>query len=280
MNGKLLEFRTRNKKQGEAARYWQDGDTEEILFGGSKGGGKSFLGCALIFGDALTYPETHYFIARQELNDLHKFTVSSIHEVFGFWGIRLDDYGHYNGQDHAFYLKNDSKVFLISCKETPGDPLYERFGSMQMTRGWIEEASEIVQAAKANLWLSIGRWKNDKYNLKKKLLLTCNPKKGWLKWDYIDPFFSRTLVSEKKVILSFPTDNVYLSADYLKTLSGEKDKTRRQRLWEGNWNYDEDSNNLFSFAALSDMFTNTITKQRGKYLIVDVAGEGEDKTVF
>ena len=276
----LLQFKSKNPKQIDAATCWINDEVEEILYGGAKGGGKSFLGCALIFGDALTYPNTHYFIARQELNDLHKFTVSSIHEVFAFWNIKLDDYGHYNGQDHAFYLNNGSKVFLISCKETPSDPLYERFGSMQMTRGWIEEASEVCQAAKANLWLSIGRWKNDTYKLKKKLLLTCNPKKGWLKWEYIDPYFNDTLPESKRVILSRATDNVHLNPDYLKSLSQEKDKVRRQRLWEGDWNYDEDLLNLFSFVALNDMFTNTITKQGQKYMTVDVAGEGEDKTVF
>ena len=276
----MLQFPTKNLKQLEAGKFWNDPTVEEILYGGAKYGGKSFLGCALIFADALTYPNTHYFIARQELNDLHKFTVTSIHEVFAFWKLKLEDWGHYNGQDHAFYLKNGSKVFLISCKETPSDPLYERFGSMQMTRGWIEEASEIVQAAKANLWLSIGRWKNDEYKLKKKLLITCNPKKGWLKWEYIDPYFSHTLPPEKKVVLSRAVDNVHGSVDYIKTLSQEKDKVRRQRLWEGNWDYDEDALNLFSFAALTDMFTNTITKQGNKYMTVDVAGEGEDKTVF
>jgi hypothetical protein len=33
---------------------------------------------SLIFGDALIYPETHYFIARQELIDLRKFTIPTI----------------------------------------------------------------------------------------------------------------------------------------------------------------------------------------------------------
>jgi phage terminase large subunit len=53
-----LEFRTRNQKQLEAAEYWCDDTTEQLLFGGAKAGGKSFLGASLIFGDALIYPET------------------------------------------------------------------------------------------------------------------------------------------------------------------------------------------------------------------------------
>ena len=77
-----LEFKTKNVKQLQACEAWLDNTTEQILYGGAKGGGKSFLGCSMIFADALTYPETHYFIARAELNDLRKYTIPSIYEVF------------------------------------------------------------------------------------------------------------------------------------------------------------------------------------------------------
>ena len=176
--GLTIEFKTKNKKQLEAVKYWIDDTTEEILFGGAKAGGKSFLGASLIFGDALIYPDTHYFIARAELTDLRKFTIPTVYEVFANWGLKFDDYATFNGQDSCFNLYNGSKVFLLACKELPSDPLFERFGSMQMTRGWIEEGGEIAESAKSNLWLSIGRWKNKEYNLKKKLLITANPRKA------------------------------------------------------------------------------------------------------
>lgn len=133
-----LAFKTKNPKQLLASQYWIDDITEEILYGGGKGGGKSYLGVSLIFGDALIYPETHYFIARQELTDLRKFTIPTIHEVFKNWGLKIDDYATFNGQDNVFTLYNGSKVYLLPCKEIPSDPMYERFGSMQMTRGMIE----------------------------------------------------------------------------------------------------------------------------------------------
>lgn len=275
-----LEFKTKNPKQLLAVKYWIDNETEEILYGGAKGGGKSYLGASLIFGDALIYPGTHYFIARQELVDLRKFTIPTVYEVFKRWNLNFTDYGILNGQDNVFNLANGSKVYLIACKQTPSDPLFERFGSMQMTRGWIEEAGEVVEAAKANLWLSVGRWMNDEYKLKKKLLSTANPKKGWLKRDFVDPFKKNTLAPEKKYIQAFATDNTYLPEDYIKSLSKEKDKVRRQRLFEGNWDYDEDMDALVTYDALSDAFSNTITKDGQKYLTVDIARKGEDKTVY
>ncbi len=276
----VLEFKTKNKKQLEAVRAWIDDTTEEILYGGGKGGGKSYLGASLIFGDALIYPGTHYFIARAELTDLNAFTVPTIHEVFKNWGLKFEDYCSYNGQSHIFNLKNGSKVHFIACKQTPSDPLFERFGSMQMTRGWIEEGGEIAEAAKANLWLSIGRWKNGEYGLKKKLLITANPKKGWMKRDFIDMWKQGLLPKTRKFVSALVVDNPYLPTDYVETLRNEKDTVRRQRLFEGNWDYDEDQDSLISFDALSDAFSNNVVKDGNKYMIVDVARLGQDSTVF
>lgn len=274
-----IQFKTKNEKQLQAAEAWLDPTVDEIVYGGAKGGGKSFLGANLIFGDALIYPGTHYFIARQELNDLRKFTIPTIYEVFQKWGLRVEDYMTFNGQDSYFRLTNGSKVFLITCKEIPSDPLYERFGSMQMTRGWIEEAGEVCEAAKANLFLSIGRWKNEEYGLKKKLLMTCNPKKGWLKRMFVDPFKEGILNPAKRYIQAFATDNTYLPADYIETLASETDPVRRARLYEGDWEYDDDQTALLSDHDINAIFTNEGVPGK-KYMTVDPAHAGKDEAVI
>ena len=257
-----------------------DQETEQILYGGAKYGGKSYLGASLIFGDALIYPKTQYFIARQELTDLNSFTLPTILEVFSNWGLEFKDWASYNGQSHIFNLYNDSQVHFIACKPMPSDPMFERFGSMQMTRGWEEEAGEIAESAHGNLWLSIGRVGNDKYKLKKKELITANPKKGWMKRDFIDLWKSGQMPETKKFVQAFATDNVHGSADYVKSLSNEKDPVRRARLWLGDWDYDDDRTSLVTFDSLSDTFSNTVTKDNNKYLIVDVARKGHDRTVL
>jgi len=158
--------------------------------------------------------------------------------------------------------------------------MFERFGSMPMTRGWIEEGGEVPESAKANLWLSIGRWKNKEYGLKKKLLITANPKKGWMKRDFVDMAKQGLLPGSRKYIQAFATDNSYLTQDYIESLRSEKDAVRRQRLWEGNWDYEENADALISYDALTDTFSNTIVKDGQKYLIADVARHGKDTTVL
>ena len=278
----VLEFNCHgNEKQLEACRYWIDDTSEEIYYGGAKGGGKSYLGCALIFGDAFIYPGTHYFIARKELNDLRKFTMPSIQEVFTAWGISSSQY-KYNGQDNYYSLANGSKVYLIACKEEPSDPMFERFGSMQMTRGWIEEAGQIAEAAKRNLWLSIGRWKNEQYGLKKKLLLTLNPNKGWIYRVVYKPNKAGQLPESIKFVRALPQDNKSLPDDYIKSLS-ELIGVDRQRLFLGNWEYDQDDNALMSYDAILDIFTNSQIPQesRERAITADIALEGSDMfTIF
>jgi phage terminase large subunit len=277
---KLLFDTHGNDKQKQVARYWIDPIVTDIAYGGSKGSGKSYLGCSLIFGDALTYPGTHYFIARKKLNDLRKHTIPSIHEVFNHWGLGKEYYV-YNGQDNLFKLYNGSVVYLLEAKLLPSDPLFYRFGSMQMTRGWIEEAGEFEVAAKNNLAASIGRWKNDVYGIRGKLLQTCNPSKNYLYRDYYKRFRDGSIEDWKKFVQALPEDNQRLPAGYLENLRRVLSKNEKERLLFGNWEYDDDPATLMAYDAIVNIFTNQFVKGTGKrYISADVARYGADTTII
>lgn len=276
----VLEFDTRgNEKQKEVARLWLDPTVTEILYGGAKGGGKSFLGCSLIAGDAFMYPETFYFIARKSLTDLVRYTIPSLHEVFTNWGLSSKHY-KYNGQYHFFELRNGSRIYLIDAAYRPSDPMYERFGSMQMTRGMIEEAGEFNRDAKANLGATIGRWKNDLYNLSPKLLMTCNPSNNFLFGDYYKPFRAGTLPPWVRFVQAFPTDNKMLPATYVENLIRTLSPSQVARLVRGEWEFDDDPNLLVDYDAICDAFLNEHVLEDGNpYISTDLAGKGRDSWV-
>jgi phage terminase large subunit len=277
---KLLFDTHGNDKQKEVCRHWTNSEVFDIVYGGSKGSGKSYLGCSLIFGDALTYPGTHYFIARKKLNDLRKHTIPSIHEVFNHWGLG-PEYYTYNGQDNLFRLYNGSIVFLLEAKTLPSDPLFYRFGSMQMTRGWIEEAGEFEAAAKNNLTASIGRWKNDVYNIPGKLLQTCNPSKNYLYRDYYKKHRDGMIESWKRFVQALPVDNKKLVDGYLENLNRTLTKHEKLRLLDGNWEYDDDPLALMDYEAITNIFTNQFVKGTGKrYISADVGRFGNDPSVI
>lgn len=268
-----------NEKQKVAVRLWADNVTEEIVYGGAKNGGKSFLGATCIFHDALVYPDTMYFIARETLGDLRKYTIPTIHERFSKWNIDIQKYARYNGQDNYFQCYNKSRVYLIECSYLPSDPLYERFGSMQMTRGWMEEGGEAVELAKQNLALSIGRWNNDKYNLLRKLLITCNPKKNWIKYNYIDPWKKGELPRDKAYIFASVYDNKHRqtgSEKVLESLSG----TARQRLLLGDWEYDSDDDCLIAGEKIVDLYRNDFVSKGEWFITADIARFGKDRSII
>lgn len=276
-----LRFNTHgNEKQKECARAWCDNTVIDIAYGGSKGSAKSFTGCSLIFGDAFIYPETHYFIARRSLNDLRKHTIPSIHEVFQLWDLN-DKYYKFNASDNFFTLYNKSKVFLLDAKYLPSDPHFYRFGSMQMTRGWIEEAGEFTQEAKANLQATVGRWKNDVYGINGKILQTCNPAKNYLYKDYYKPFKEGRLEPWRRFIQALPTDNKMLPKEYLENLDRILSRNEKERLLKGNWEYDDNPNALCDYDAILSVFENNqVSVGTDKYLTADIARFGSDKAII
>ena len=275
-----IEFNTNgNTKQKQCAAAWIEPGVTEVLYGGAKGGAKSYTGCSLIFGDALMYPETHYFIARESLNSLRKYTVPSIYEVFKDWNLH-NKYVTYNGMDNYWTLYNGSKVYFLEGKELPSDPIYERFGSMQNTRGWIEEGGEFSLEAKQNLQASIGRWKNDVYNLPGKLLITFNPSKNFLYEDYKN-FKEGKLPEHKRFIQAYPHDNKKLPAGYVDNLYKILSPNQIERLIKGNWEYDDDPLVMMDYGKILELFTNTFIEGTGQmYLSADIAYEGSDLFVI
>lgn len=73
-------------------------------------------------------------------------------------------------------------------------------------------------------------------------------------------------------------DNPKLERRELEKIKKESDAdTYRQEVMA---EYVENAGALFRYTALVDMFSNTITKSEEKYLIIDIADDGSDKTVF
>ena len=268
-------------KQAEVCALWIDNSTMDIVYGGAKYSGKSWLGCSLIGADALIYPDTRYFIARAELKDLRGSTTITFHKVFNAWGLRKDIDYWFNGQDNFWEFPNGSRIQYLQAKFEPQDPDYARFGSMEFTRGWIEEAGDrIEEAAKNNLLATTGRHNNVKYGLKKKLLQTANPSKNYLYREYYQKAKNNILEPHKAFIQALPQDNVHGDASYIESLHLTLSYNQKQRLLFGNWDFDDDPTVLCDYAAIMDAFTNEHVLSGGaKKISADLAMQGRDRFV-
>jgi phage terminase large subunit len=263
-------------KQHLAWQKLRDQITSFIVFGGGAGGGKSWLGCEWLLTNCYLYPGSRWFIGREELKRLMQSTYVTWTKVTKHHGIPASDW-KLNGQYNYIEFANGSRIDLLDLKYLPTDPLYERFGSLEYTGGWIEEAGEVNFLAFDVLKSRIGRHMNKDFGLlPAKLLLTCNPNKSWLYAIVYRPAKDGTLASDYAFIQALYRDNRHTAEAYGSQLAKITDKPTRERLMFGNWEYDDDPNALIAYDAIIDLFSNTVDASSEKFLTADVARFGGD----
>jgi hypothetical protein len=218
-------------------------------------------------------------MGREELKRLMQSTYVTWYKVCNNHKIPTADW-KMNGQYNYIEFTNGSRIDLLDLKYLPTDPLYERFGSLEYTGGWIEEAGEVNNLAFDVLKSRVGRQLNDKYDLlPPKIFITCNPKKNWLYYDVYKPSRDGKLNKDYCFVQALYGDNPYTAKDYGQSLSQITDKVNKKRLMFGDWEYDDDQNSLMSYESIIDLFTNpVIESENQKYLIADIARYGRDST--
>lgn len=268
-------------KQHLAWEILEDKETEEFLFGGGSGGGKSWLGCEWLIGMCLRFPNTKYFIARKRLKTLKQTTLITFFKVARKHGLKRDvDFRYREQQAVIEFIETGSTIDLLEVNYNPSDPDYEDLGSSEYTSGWIEESGEVNFGAFDSLMGRIGRQGNDKYGILGKIFITCNPKKNWLYKYFYKPWKNKELPKNRKFLQSLVDDNPKNESGYKQKLINIKNKSKKQRLLFGKWEYDDDPSALIDFEAITDLFTNSLVETNEKYMTVDVARFGDDLTVL
>jgi hypothetical protein len=257
--------------------------TRFILFGGGAGGGKTWLYCEWLLTQCYQHPGSRWFIGRNELKRLMSSTFITWGKVCAHHKIPKSDW-KLDGKYNVIRFKNGSTIDLLDVKYMPTDPDYERLGSTEYNGGFGEEIGEWHFKAFDVLKSRIGRHKLFKDSADvtpfPKFGLSCNPTKSWPYRVFYRPWKEGTLPPEYAFIQALYLDNPHTAAEYGRQLDEISDNAMRQRLRDGNWEYEEGAGTLMRYDNIRDMFTNAIVKDGEKYLIVDVARYGRDKTVF
>lgn len=272
------------KKQTQAIDILEDDVTTELLFGGGAGGGKSAFGCYWQLKRRLKYPGTRGLIGRSKLTVLKATTLKTFKEVAKMQGVIEGQ--HYkitssNDKENpsciVFY--NESLIYLKDLFLYPSDEEFDNLGSLEITDAFIDEANQVVEKAKGVVKSRI-RFKLDENGLIPKILMTCNPAKNWTYRQFYKPSKAGTIPDFRKFLQSLLLDNPHISRHYrenLLTLS----KNSRERLLNGNWEFDDDPATLIDSDAILDYFNPPhIKRGEQKYMTVDVARKGKDKSVI
>lgn len=267
-------------KQTEAWDAFESPTITEVGYGGAAGGGKTRLGCYLAIVIAEMYPGSRGAIGRKELKNLRLTTLAELFIIFSELGYRSGTDYTYNQQDSVIRFANGSEVLLLDTANSPQDPEFTRFGSLNLTWCWIEESNETPEKAKQILKTRVGRHNRfDGVEIKPFWLETFNPNKGHVHRDYYKPWKDGSMPSYRMFIRALPGDNPHLPAAYIENLK-RADKTTRERLLKGNFDYDADPNRIMEYDAILDLKTNTVDPSDQRYLINDIARQGGDKIVL
>jgi len=265
-----------NKKQYKAYKYLGDQNTKVIFYGGAAGGGKSWLGCEWLLQCCYHLPNTRWFIGRNNLTDTRESVLVTFRKV-----AKAHKFSDYKYADNKIIFDNGSEILFLDLTFYPQkDPLFERLGSKEYTGGWIEEAGEVHKLAFDVLTSRVGRHLNKEFNVIGKILITANPKKNWLYYNFYEPSKNGTLEPTKAFIQALPTDNIELTNDYLESLNNLQDKALKERLRFGNWDYESNTNALIDFDSANNIFSNTFVEDGKKYITADIARFGSDLAII
>jgi PBSX family phage terminase large subunit len=264
-------------KQIEAIKLIKSQEKREILYGGAAGGGKSLLGVLWLIESCQKHAGSRWLMGRSKLKTLKETTLKTFFEVSS--ELDLSDQWEYNATAGVITFFNGSEIILKDLFLYPSDPEFDSLGSLEITGAFIDECNQISlkawQVVKSRI-----RFKLKKFNLEPTILGSCNPAKNWVYKLFYLPNKNGDLASYRAFIQALPTDNPHLHPSYLESLL-EMAEASKQRLYYGNWEYDDDKSAIISYDAITDYFNGNHIKPEGqKYLTIDVARKGKDKTVF
>jgi len=262
-------------KQEHAIYYLKDAITTEVLYGGAAGGGKSALGVLWLIEQCQNYPGTRWLMGRAKLKTLKETTLNTFFDLSS--QLKTSDQYNFNGQNGVIYWKNGSEILLKDLYSYPADPNFDSLGSLEITGAFIDECNQISYKAWQIVTSRI-RYKLNEFNLIPKILGSCNPAKNWTYSKFYIPNSNGTISDTKKFIQSLPTDNPNLPASYLESLLA-LDENSKQRLYYGNWEYDNDPSKLIDYDKINNCFTNEFIEAGQMYISADIARYGSDKMV-
>lgn len=282
-------------KQKIALDLLDDQQVTEVYYGGSAGAGKTMLLCIWTLLQCRNYAGIRIGMGRKELTRLKQTTLTTLlREAHKLLDVNANSF-NFQDQKGLITYANGSSIQLIDLARQPSDPDFDTLGSLNLTHVIIDEGGELVKKAKDAIGARRNRFMNKEYNLVGKLIITGNPSQNFTRDEYYEPYIKagggdfqkwqsgEVVISGEKMpaykafVHALPIDNPFLPANYVEILKNLPDQERK-RLYEGNWDYIDTDDMLFTAQLLDRSMIGELSTGT-KYIGVDVADKGKDKTV-
>ena len=202
----------------------------------------SYVGSAWLVSSCMRFPNIRAVVARKTIKSLKESTFVTIKKVMKEWGLKEDENFCINNIEGTITFWNESVIMMKEMADLPADLDFSRFGSMEATLVFVDEASEISERA-ADVMFSRIRWKTSETFKTPKMFLSCNPAACWLRDRFVqDNDGNPVKCRDGEVFIRF---SIFDNPDesfrqiYESSLNKIKDNATRERLLYGNWDFVE-----------------------------------------
>lgn len=193
---------TLSPKQLEA----QEADSPFLLYGGAKGGGKSWWLCVWVFLNALKYPGNKLFFCRRRSVDFTNTTLETWKKAIPAEMYRINEH------KKKIYIPLVNSVIDYGGLDDP--LLVQSLNSAEYAQIGVDQAEEVERDQFSMLRGTLRHRLPDGTCPPYQIRMTANPAQCWLKDDF--------LISPRegfKFVSALPTDNPYLPKDYTNNLA-------------------------------------------------------------
>lgn len=261
-------------KQEEAFSYMLDNYHTAIGYWGGAGSWKSFLGAIWLRKMCNEYPWVRYALVRDTIKNIKQTTVISLEKFYNICNVPEEMRGRLNNVSNVITFPNGSVILLREGCYLPQDPLYNRFGSLELTGAFVEESAECPLEWIEILQTRVGRYKNTEYWILGKVLETFNPNP----WHVYERYYLHKHKDGDRAIYipALVFDNPFIDKGYIDNLMRASPATKNRLLyWK--WDFDDSGRMLFRQWDLDRLRTNESHWDQ-YFLICDVARFGKDTT--
>ena len=261
-------------KQQEAFDIMMDDYHTAIGYWGWAGSGKSFLWAIWLWRMCNEYEWVRYALVRDTIKNIKQTTVISLEKFYNICNVPENMRGRLNNVSNVITFPNGSTILLREWCYLPQDPLYNRFGSLELTWAFVEESAECplewIEILQTRVW----RYKNKEYGILGKVLETFNPNP----WHVYERYYLGKHKDGDRAIYipALVFDNPFIDPQYIDNLK-RSSPAIRNRLLYGKRDFSDSWWLLFKQGDIDKLKTNE-SKWDNYFLICDVARFWKDTT--
>jgi hypothetical protein len=218
-------------KQQEFIDAVFSGKYDFLCYGGSMGGGKSYVGLAILIMLCKIFPGSKWVVIRESLPTIKRTTLPSFKKVLPENFLK-----GYNQQENIATFTNGSQI-LFMAEDYANDKDFDRFKGLEVNGFLLEQLEELQKGLLDVCTIRAGRHKLKGNNPPPIILATVNPTLTWVKEEVYLKFVNGTLPDRWYYLSASIFDNPALADDkaYMDRFKNLDPLTYARHI-EGNWN--------------------------------------------